>query len=205
MFTFTLRSIQYKIIFYFNIFNYFIYLFYLFNYLFYWRLFLLNRNKTEIASARVEPWVKQIIADKGMSTREALEYLAWILASKTRLIKIEIQKTENEISVLELRYKKCLRELDEIQAETNIKESFLDELKQDLESIDDKDIEMADYLRPAIDSIFQTAISFNCHPCDVNKYTLTDTIEFQARKFKVTKSVLEEILKLEWNNKGEGD
>lgn len=154
--------------------------------------------KTEIVTARVEPWIKELIKNKGMTVREALEYVAMILASPIELTKAEIKKIENEIDQLHLEHERTMHKIDEIQTIILLKEKVLDELKQRLE--DSGEINPAyEQMKPAIEVIFNAAERFNCHPLDINKYTARDIIGFQAQKCGVPKAFLKDYLDQNWD------
>jgi len=149
--------------------------------------------KTEIATARVEPWVKTLIANKNMTIREALEYVAMILASPIELIKVEIRRIENEIQDLQLEHERTMNKIDEIQTIIFLKEKVLDDLK--LRVQDEKELDpVYNQIKPALEVIFGAAERFDCHPLEVNKYVSRDLIGFQAKKCGVPKSVLKEYL-----------
>lgn len=149
--------------------------------------------KTEIATARVEPWVKTLISNKNMTIRDALEYVAMILASPIGLTKVEIKRIENEIQDLQLEHERTMNKIDEIQTIIFLKEKVLDDLKQRIQNEDELD-PVYEQIKPALKVIFSAAERFECHPLKVNKYISRDLIGFQAKKCGVPKSVLNEYL-----------
>lgn len=153
--------------------------------------------KTEIATARVEPWIKTLITNKNMTIREALEYVAMILASPIELIKVEIKRTENEIQDLQLEHERTMNKIDEIQTIILLKEKVLDDLKQRIQDENELD-PVYEQIKPALEVIFRAAERFDCHPLEVNKYISRDLIGFQAKKCGVPKSVLKEFLNQNW-------
>lgn len=151
-----------------------------------------------MASARVEPWIKELIKNKGMTVRDALEYVAMILASKVELYKVEIKLAKNEILKLELEHKRLMVELERIEFNIKMKEDYIDDLNEKLEETGFKEDELFEQIKPAVQAIYQIAFRFKCHPLDVNKFTLTDTIGFHAKKHNISKVLLEEVLSMNW-------
>lgn len=149
--------------------------------------------KTEIATARVEPWIKTLLKNKNMTIRDALEYVAMILASPFELTKAEIKRIENEILQLQLEHERTMNKIDEIQRLIYLKEKILDELKLRIKDEEDENPIYAQ-LKPAIAAIYRAAERFDCHPLEVNKYTSRDLIGFQAKKHGISKAILKEYI-----------
>ena len=154
-------------------------------------------SKTEMASARVEPWIKELLKNRNMTVRDALEYVASILANADDMTWEEILRKRNEINQLELEFKRIMSRTDEIQEQIRIKEDDILELEGKLEA-NPADIAI-DKSAPAINAIFDIAERFHCHPLDVNRYTGIDTLNFQAVRVGISKPVLIEMLQNEWD------
>lgn len=131
-----------------------------------------------------------------MTIREALEYVAMILASNIELTKAEIQRIENEIQQLQIEHERTMKKIDEIQTIILLKENGLDELKQRIQK--EEVNPLYGQIKPALDVIFNAAKRFDCHPLEVNKFTSRDLIGFQAKKAGVPKTVLKEYLNENW-------
>lgn len=153
--------------------------------------------KTEMVSARVEPWIKELLKNRDMTVRDALEYVARILANADDMTWEEIRRKRNEINQLELEFKRIMSRTDEIQEQIQVKENDIIELEGKLEA-NPNDIAISKSA-PAIKAIFQIAERFHCHPVNVNHYTGHDTLNFQAVKVGVSKAVLIEMLQKEWD------
>lgn len=155
-------------------------------------------KKTVMVSARVEPWIKELIKNRGHTVRSALEFVAAYLASKVDLYKAEIKVTENEILRLELEHKRLMNKLDAIEFDIKLKEEYINSLNEKLDEMGYNEDALFEEFRPAVDAIYEIALRFKCHPLEVNKFTLTDTIGFHAKKHNISKVLLEEILSMNW-------
>jgi hypothetical protein len=152
--------------------------------------------KTKIVSARIEPWVGEILKNHGLTTRDALEYVAELLSNPDDMVWEQIRRHRVMITKLELECEAIMSRTDEILSEIKNKESEIEKLEQRLNrNPEDIAYEKAG---PAIASIIKISNRFNCEPWKVNKFTGHDTIGFQATKVGVTRTALEELLKREY-------
>ncbi|BDZ68567.1 hypothetical protein [Methanobacterium ferruginis] len=155
--------------------------------------------KTKIVSARIEPWVIETLKNHGLTTRDALEYVAELLSSPDDLVWEQIRRHRVTINKLELECEAIMGRTDEILEEIKSKESEISKLEKRLKrNPEDMAFEKAG---PAIASILKIAKRFNCEPWEINRFTGHDTLTFQANKVGLTKTTLEELLKREYEIK----
>lgn len=152
--------------------------------------------KTKIVSARIPPWVHEILKNHGLTTRDALEYVAELLSNPDDMVWEQIRRHRATITKLELECEAIMGRTDEILAEIKSKEAEITKLEERLK----KNPEDVAYEKagPAISSIIKISERFHCEPWQINKFTGHDTLGFQANKVGVTKSTLEELLKREY-------
>lgn len=151
--------------------------------------------KTQLVGARVEPWVKEIIKNRGLTVRDALELVAKTLATDDDVTWEEIRKVRNEIRILEFEHDRIMSRTDEIREQINIKDQRIMELEGQLQ--ENSESIVIKKAKPSIESIFMIAERHGCSPLDVNTVTGVDTIAFHAMKVGVSKPVFVELLKSE--------